>query len=92
MKSTDNYKTFTDNGMYFDTLFSAKTKGKSLHNGTCDFMSSPRQALGIYIKDKLIEAGAMKFGELVTDEVLDLYGKREILAKVYPGNKLYLEF
>ena len=55
-------------------------------------MSSPREALGKYIKDKLISSGVLKFGELITDETLQDYGKESLRFKKLDGNRLFMEF
>ncbi len=46
----------------------------TLHQVGVDFMSDKREELGRVIKDKLVDAGVLKYGELITDDVLDMYG------------------
>ena len=57
-----------------------------------DFMSSPREALGQYIKNKLIDLGSMNYGDRVTEEVLEDTNKKELKFKVIGDKTLYLEF
>ena len=55
-------------------------------------MSSPREALGKYIKDKLISSGALEFGEAVSEDTLMDYGNDKLRFKKLDGNRLYVEF
>ena len=71
----------TDNGLYFEANFKRKTQNKfdtrPLHETGGDFISSPREALGKYIKDKLIYSGALEFEEAVSEETLMDYGQNK---------------
>ena len=90
------FEIFTDNGLYFEANFKRKSQNKldkrPLHETGGDFMSSPREALGKYIKDKLIASGALEFGEVVTEETLLDYGNDKLKFKKLDGNRLYIEF
>ena len=55
-------------------------------------MSTPREALGKFIKDKLISSGALEFGEAVLQETLQDYGNNKLKFKKLDGNRLYIEF
>ena len=69
------FHTVTENGMEFEALIKRKTaadtKSIGLHKTGGDFMSSPRADLGLFIKGKLIEDGILRFGQQVTDEMLE---------------------
>ena len=90
------FEIFTDNGLYFEANFKRKTTNKfdtrPLHETGGDFMSSPREALGKYIKDKLISSGALEFGEAVSEDTLLDYGNNKLRFKKLDGNRLYVEF
>ncbi len=90
------FEIFTDNGQYFNANFKRKfsniSKYKPIYETGGDFMSSPREALGKYIKDKLIGSGVLKFGELITDETLQDYGNNTLKIKKLDGNRLYMQF
>lgn len=87
---------YTDNGMYFECNFSRKHSGKldrrSLHEIGGDFQSTPREALGMFVKNKLILAGAMDFGEQITEDTLAYYGRSEIQVRMINENTIHLEF
>ena len=55
-------------------------------------MSVPREALGKFVKDKLIQAGVLEFGELITEETLLDYGNDKLSFKKLDGQRLYVEF
>jgi len=61
----------------------------TLHQVGVDFMSDKREELGRVIKDKLVDAGVLKYGELITDDILDMYGNRHIEFRQLPGRKNY---
>ena len=90
------FEIFTDNNLYFQANFKRKTQNKldsrPLHETGGDFMSSPREALGKFIKGKLISSGALKFGEAVSEETLLDYGNDKLKFKKLDGNRLYIEF
>ena len=74
------------------SLSQTKTAGKNnkgLHSQGGDFMSSPRFILGEYIKDRLIEKGILRFGETVTQEMLEEGNRR--IYRFIKLTKIYLE-
>ncbi|MGC6530633.1 MAG: restriction endonuclease PLD domain-containing protein [Candidatus Puniceispirillaceae bacterium] len=91
-----NFNAYTDNGMYFDCNFNRKHSGKNdtrpLHTIGGDFQSTPREALGMFVKDKLIASGAMNFGEQITEDTLAYYGRNEIMVRMINNKTLHLEF
>ena len=68
-----------------------KFDNRPLHEIGADFQSTPREELGRFVKNKLILAGAMNFGDAVTDDVLNEYGANAIKVRVMDGNRLHLE-
>lgn len=86
----------TDNGMRFECNFNRKTGAKNdsrgLHETGGDFQSTPREALGLYVKGKLIHVGAMNYGDPITEDTLFYYGKNWINVRVIDGQNIYLEF
>lgn len=90
------FEVFTDNNLYFEANFKRKSQNKldkrPLHETGGDFMSSPREALGKYIKDKLISSGALEYGEAISEETLLDYGNDKLKFKKLDGNRLYIEF
>ena len=84
------FDVFTDNNLYFEAVF--KNKSNTLHTPGIDFMSSPREALGKFIKDKLIAAGIIKYGDFITDDDLFEYGNNKLKFKKLDGKRLYVEF
>ena len=95
-KEIVEFEAFTDTGMYFPCNFNRKTRDKTdprpLHETSGEFQSAPRELLGRFIKDKLIDAGCMNFGDPITDDVLNDYGTNEIKVRKMTGNRLHLEF
>ena len=95
-KNKVEFEAFTNTGMYFKCNFNRKPKNKfdnrPLHETGADFQSTPREELGRFVKNKLILAGAMNFGDAVTDDVLNDYGANAIKVRVMDGNRLHLEF
>jgi len=90
------FNAYTDNGMYFQCNFNRKHSGKSdqrsLHEIGGDFQSTPREALGMFVKDKLISSGAMNFGEQITEDTLAYYGQSQIKVRMIDKKTLHLEF
>ena len=90
------YVAHTDNGMSFECNFNRKTRDKNdlrgLHQTVGDFQSTPREALGRYVKDKLIHAGAMNYGDPITEDTLAYYGKDWINVRVIDPQTIHLEF
>ena len=89
-KSAARFEIFTDNNLYFEGVF--KNKNNTLHTPGVDFMSSPREALGKFIKDKLISAGVVKFGDFISDDDLSEYGNNMLKFKKLDGDRFYIEF
>lgn len=90
------FDAITDTGMSFEVNFKRKTTGKGdkrgIHQTGGDFMSSPREDLGLYIKGKLMQAGLLRFGEPITEDILESYGNDK-LEIIDLGNKeLYIKF
>ena len=86
------FKARTDSGKCFGVNFSPKNKGQNLEESGGDFMSSTRELLGQYIKDKLIDAGCMTYGDFVSDSTLDDYGQNELTITMYGDNHMYIKF
>ena len=90
------FQAYTDNNMYFKSIFKRKTSGKydtrPLHITGGDFMSVPREALGMFVKDKLILAGAMNYGDPITEDTLAYYGTNEIKIRMIDKKAIHLEF
>lgn len=86
----------TDTSEVFECNFHRKTLTKSdkkpLHETGGEFQSTPREALGKYLKNKLINSNCLSFGEPVTQDVLDLYGSQKIKVWKLGQNKLYLSY
>jgi len=55
-------------------------------------MLSPREALGKYIKDKLISIGALEFGEAVSEDTLLDYGNDRLRFKKLMETGFMLNF
>ena len=90
------FNTHTDDGMYFSCNFNRKSANakdtRPLHEIGGDFQSTPREALGMYIKDKLIDAGALSYGEQITDDTFAYYGKSHIDVRMINSTTLHLTF
>jgi len=48
--------------------------------------------LGKFIKDKLISAGVVKFGDFISDDDLSEYGNNMLKFKKLDGDRFYIEF
>ena len=70
-----SFQIVTDNGSVFDANFKRKTKDandkRTLKEVSVDFMTSPREGLGRIVKGHLESLGLLKFGEVITEEILD---------------------
>lgn len=81
-----------DQGDVMTALFKRKTADSSskntLQDGS-DFMTKNRKDLGRFIKDRLLDAGLIKYGELITEDTLDSYGNCWLKFRVIPGRKGY---
>lgn len=86
----------TDTQVSFNGLFKRKTSSnldtRTLHNTGGDFMSSPRDQLGHYIKEKLIKAEILKFGEPITEDTLSEYGSDSLKVWKIDNDNLYIKF
>ncbi len=67
----------------------ASDKGKAIASST---ESGGRETLGRYIKGKLETAGILKYGERITSEILDVYGRNFITLKKINDKNYILEF
>ena len=86
------FKATTDSGQSFGVNFSPKKAGANLEDSGGDFMSSTREVLGKYIKDKLIEAGCMAYGDFVSESILQDYGQTELTITMYADDHMYIKF
>ena len=98
-KSPYYIKLVDDNGNVMNANFKRKTGGthseKTLREIGLDFMTGSgedndggkngRIQLGIYIKNKLIDAGLIKYGEIITEDILDIYGNNYLEFRELPG-------
>jgi hypothetical protein len=96
-------KLVDDLGNVLNANFKRKTgekkSEKTLHETGLDFMTGSgnegdgskngRIQLGMFIKDKLIDAGLLRYGELITEDTLDMYGNHFIDFRKIPGLKDY---
>ncbi|MDC3251651.1 NgoFVII family restriction endonuclease [Planctomycetota bacterium] len=87
--ATDTGEVFTCN---FHRKTSSKTDARPLHENSAEFQSTPREALGKYLKGKLINHNCLKYGEPVTEETLECYGSSQIKAWKTSPSSLYLSF
>lgn len=90
------FRAVTDVGTTFNVKFKRKTskrgETKTLHETGIDFMSSPRDELGQYMKQKLMRAGLLHFGEPITYEVLADYGNSKLNMFFVEDSVVYLKF
>ena len=95
------FNAITDIGTTFTVVFKRKTNGKndtrSLKKTGIDFMSvgradGGRRQLGEYIKGKLMESGLLNYGEPITNETLNEYGKSHLSCYFGDNNQIYLKF
>lgn len=90
------FTAITDLGTSFEVVFKRKTSSKedprTLKQTGLDFMSSPRDLLGEYIKGKLTSSGLLSFGQPVTEEILEDYGRSNIDLYFNPDGVIYIEF
>jgi hypothetical protein len=71
----------------------------TMHNLGADFMTGKgetgdkgkngRKQLGFYIKDRLIDAGLLRYGEVITKDILDMYGNHFLEFRQVPEKKDY---
>ena len=78
-----------DNGKTYEGLFKRKTskknERKTLRETSVDFMSAERQLFGNYIKNKLVSIGLMRYGDLLTEDVLSQYGTDKVVFRRLPS-------
>jgi len=95
-KDAATYTAVTDLGTTFQVKFKRKSSKKgdprTLHQCPLDFMSSPRSALGYYLKGKLMQQGLLRFGEPLTDKILAEYGNNKLDMYFTSDDLLYLKF
>ena len=91
-------------GNILNANFKRKTGGsdatETLHETGIDFMTGSgddndggrngRIQLGIFIKNKLIDAGLIRYGEIITEDILDIYGNHYLEFREFPGKKDHL--
>ena len=81
-----------ERGDVMPALFKRKapssTSSNTLLDGS-DFMTKNRIELGRFIKDKLLDAGLLKYGELITQDTLDTYGNDWLEFRSIPRKKGY---
>lgn len=70
-----NFQIVIEDGSVFEANFKRKTKDandkRTLKEISVDFMTSPREGLGRIVKGHLEHLGLLKFGEVITEEILD---------------------
>jgi hypothetical protein len=90
-------------GNIFNANFKRKTTDKNdsrtMHNIGADFMTGKgekgdrgkngRKQLGFFIKDRLIDAGLLRYGEVITEDILDMYGNHFLEFRQVPEKKDY---
>lgn len=100
-KSPYYLKIIDADGNIMNANFKRKTGGshseKTLREIGLDFMTGTgedsdggkngRIQLGIFIKNKLIDAGLIKYGEIITEDILDIYGNHYLEFREFPGKK-----
>lgn len=81
-----------DQGDVMPALFKRKTANSTSNNTLrdgSDFMTKNRIELGRFIKDKLLDTGLLKYGELITADTLDTHGNDWLEFRAIPGKKNY---
>lgn len=90
------FRAVTDLNSTFEVKFKRKSSNRddnrTLHETGIDFMSSPRNELGHYIKGKLMREGLLNFGEPITEDVLLEYGKNTLDFYFADDSLVYLRF
>jgi hypothetical protein len=90
-------------GNIFNANFKRKTTDKNdfrtMHNLGADFMTGKgekgdrgkngRKQLGFFIKDRLIDAGLLRYGEVITEDILDMYGNHFLEFRRVPEKNDY---
>jgi HKD family nuclease len=91
-KSPFKIKLVDDVGDVMPALFKRKSAKKDSSNTLldgADFMTSNRVDLGRFIKDILIDSGLLKYGELINQDTLDIYGNHFLEFRAIPNKKGY---
>ena len=86
---TDTAESFTCN---FHRKTTSRKDERTLHENSAEFQSTLREALGRYLKGKLINHNCMSYGDPVTNETLECYGANQINVWVTGQKTLYLSF
>jgi hypothetical protein len=80
-------KLVDDQGDVMPALFKRKiansTSSNTLLDGS-DFMTKHRTELGRFIKDKLVNTGVLKYGELISADTLDTHGNDWLEFRAIP--------
>ena len=90
-----NFQIVIEDGSVFDANFKRKTSDASdqrtLRDLSVDFMTSPREGLGRIVKGHLESLGLLKFGEVITEEILDEASLQELRFFKVQDDLFYLE-
>lgn len=90
-----NFQIVIEDGSVFDTNFKRKTSDagdkRTLKEVSLDFMTSPREGLGRIVKGHLESLGLLKFGEVITEEILDEASLPELRFFRLQDDLFYLE-
>lgn len=83
-------------GVLMEAKFKRKTQNRNddrpLHNCGGDFMTSPREPLGRFLKGRLIASGLLGFGDPVTEEILEEYGANQLEFRQLEENVFHINF
>lgn len=90
-----NFQIVTEGRSVFDANFKRKTSDardqRTLREISVDFMTSPREGLGRIVKGHLESLGLLKFGEVITEEILDEASLPELRFFRLRDDLFYLE-
>ncbi len=88
----------------FKRKYTKKEAALTMHNLGADFMTgrgekgnkgkNGRKQLGFFIKDRLIDAGLLRYGEVITEDILDMYGNHFLEFRQVPEKEdhFYITF
>lgn len=83
-------------GVLMDANFNRKSPVRGdtrpLHEVGGDFQTTPRELLGKFIKDALIESGVLIFGAQVTAKTLEEYGSSSLKFRQIGKDSFHVEF
>lgn len=83
-------------GVLMEAKFKRKTQSQGddrpLHNCGGDFFTHHRKELGIFMKGRLIQRGLMRFGDPVTEEILEEYGSNQLEFRQLEENVFHINF